>query len=211
MKLIQHFSGCLLVLSLSACGSFWNIGESKLSCDAETGMGCTGIRAAYMATDNYSPEQDAKNHWVRKSQSSNPYSQSKASQYGYNANHSGVADFVPAVPSYIPTASGAGRVVKPLRQPEQIMRVWVNSHEDENGNLVYPSHTFTQVSEAHWANGTPRSKAVKTKTILPPKATNVVAMPVADAPASNQVSDAGAAASDAASAVQNQEADNQDE
>ena len=162
-----------LSFSLTACASSWGIGESKLSCDAETGMGCTGIRAAYMATDNYSPELDAKNHWVRKANSSDKYSRNKAASYGYNAKNGSVSDFVPAVPSYVPTIAGQGRVVKPLRQPEQIMRVWVNSHEDENGNLVYPSHTFTQVSEAHWANGTPRGRAVKTKTILPPKATTL--------------------------------------
>ena len=94
MKFIQHFSGCLLVLSLSACSSFWGIGESNLSCDAEKGMGCTGIRAAYMATDHYSPEVDARNHWVRKSQSSDSYSRGKASEYGYQSGT--VADFMPA-------------------------------------------------------------------------------------------------------------------
>ena len=176
MKLIQHFSGCLLVLSLSACGSFWGIGESNLSCDAEKGMGCTGIRAAYMATDSYSPEVDARNHWVRKSQSSDSYSRGKASEYGYATR--GVADFVP-VSSIVPFRTGQGQVVKPLRQPEQVMRVWVNTHQDEDGNLVYPSHTFTQVREPQWAVGTPY-QVPKTKTILPPRTTTVAVSPAAE-------------------------------
>lgn len=187
MNLTKMTLSITALLTLSACSSFFSIGETKLSCDAETGMGCTGIRAAYIATDNYSPEQDAKNHWVRKANSSDKYSRNKASQYGYNTSDNGVADFVPVVPSYIPTSAGSGRVIKPLRQPEQIMRVWVNSHEDENGNLVYPSHTFTQVSEARWANGTPRGKSVKTKTILPPKSINSGNLNADDSSANNAV------------------------
>lgn len=157
------------VLSLSACSSFWSIGESTLSCDAETGMGCTNIRAAYTATDNYSSELDAKNHWVRKSQSKDKHSQGKAAEYGYGVNTDGVADFVPVVPQVIPTVAGQGQIVKPMREPEQVMRVWVNAHQDQDGNLIYPSHTFTQVKEPQWAVGTPH-KVPKTKTILPPQA-----------------------------------------
>ena len=174
------FSGSLktamaigFLLGLSACSSFWSIGESKLSCDAETGMGCTGIRAAYMATDNYSPEVNAKNHWIRKSQSKDKHSRGKAAEYGYGVNTDGVADFVPVVPNVIPTVAGQGQIVKPMRQPEQVMRVWVNAHEDADGNLIYPSHTFTQVKQPQWAVGTPH-KVPRTKTILPPQAGKVL-------------------------------------
>ena len=160
------------LLGLSACSSFWSIGESKLSCDAETGMGCTGIRAAYMATDNYSPEVNAKNHWIRKSQSKDKHSRGKAAEYGYGVNTDGIADFVPVVPNVIPTVAGQGQIVKPMRQPEQVMRVWVNAHEDADGNLIYPSHTFTQVKQPKWAVGTPH-KVPRTKTILPPQAGKV--------------------------------------
>lgn len=160
------------LLGLSACSSFWSIGESKLSCDAETGMGCTGIRAAYMATDNYSPEVNAKNHWIRKSQSKDKHSRGKAAEYGYGVNTDGIADFVPVVPNVIPTVAGQGQIVKPMRQPEQVMRVWVNAHEDADGNLIYPSHTFTQVKQPQWAVGTPH-KVPRTKTILPPQAGKV--------------------------------------
>lgn len=158
------------LLGLSACSSFWAIGETEFSCDAETGMGCTGIRAAYMATDNYSPETDAKNHWIKKSKSKDKYSQGKAAEYGYGVDTSdGIADFVPMIPEVVPTVAGQGQVVKPMRHPEQVMRVWVNAHQDADGNLVYPSHTFTQVKEPQWAVGTPH-KTPKTKTILPPQA-----------------------------------------
>ena len=160
------------LLGLSACSSFWSIGESKLSCDVETGMGCTGIRAAYMATDNYSPEVNAKNHWIRKSQSKDKHSRGKAAEYGYGVNTDGIADFVPVVPNVIPTVAGQGQIVKPMRQPEQVMRVWVNAHEDADGNLIYPSHTFTQVKQHQWAVGTPH-KVPRTKTILPPQAGKV--------------------------------------
>ena len=160
------------LLGLSACSSFWSIGESKLSCDVETGMGCTGIRAAYMATDNYSPEVNAKNHWIRKSQSKDKHSRGKAAEYGYGVNTDGIADFVPVVPNVIPTVAGQGQIVKPMRQPEQVMRVWVNAHEDADGNLIYPSHTFTQVKQPQWAVGTPH-KVPRTKTILPPQAGKV--------------------------------------
>ena len=176
MKLIQHFSGCLLVLSLSACSSFWGIGESNLSCDAEKGMGCTGIRAAYMATDSYSPEVDARNHWVRKSQSSDSYSRGKASEYGYQSGT--VADFMPADHRHIiPTVAGAGEITRPLRQPEQVMRVWVNTHQDEEGNLVYPSHIYTQAKEPQWAIGQPASRRKSSKVILPPKSEVVEVAP----------------------------------
>ena len=161
------------LLGLSACSSFWSIGESKLSCDAETGMGCTGIWAAYMATDNYSPEVNAKNHWIRKSQSKDKHSRGKAAEYGYGVNTDGIADFVPVVPNVIPTVAGQGQIVKPMRQPEQVMRVWVNAHEDADGNLIYPSHTFTQVKQPRWAVGTPH-KVPRTKTILPPQAAGKV-------------------------------------
>ena len=172
----KFISGSLIALmsfGLSACGSFWAIGETELSCDAETGMGCTNIRAAYLATDNYSPETDAKNHWIKKSKSKDKYSQGKAAEYGYGVDTSdGIADFVPMIPEVIPTVAGEGQIVKPMRQPEQVMRVWVNAHQDADGNLVYPSHTFTQVKQPQWAVGTP-NKTPKTKTILPPQAATV--------------------------------------
>ena len=165
------------VFSLSACSSFWAIGESELSCDADKGMGCTGIRAAYMATDNYSPETDAKNHWIKKSKSKDKYIQGKAAEYGYGVDTSdGIADFVPMIPEVVPTVAGQGQIVKPMRQPEQVMRVWVNAHQDADGNLVYPSHTFTQVKQPQWAVGTPH-KTPKTKTILPPQAAAVSGSP----------------------------------
>lgn len=165
------------LLSLSACSSFWAIGESELSCDADKGMGCTGIRAAYMATDNYSPETDAKNHWIKKSKSKDKYSQGKAAEYGYGVDTSdGIADFVPMIPEVVPTVAGQGQIVKPMREPERVMRVWVNAHQDADGNLVYPSHTFTQVKEPKWAVGTPH-KTPKTKTILPPQAATVSGSP----------------------------------
>ena len=161
------------LLGLSACSSFWAIGESELSCDADKGMGCTGIRAAYMATDNYSPETDAKNHWIKKSKSKDKYSQGKAAEYGYGVDTSdGIADFVPMIPEVVPTVAGQGQIVKPMRQPEQVMRVWVNAHQDADGNLVYPSHTFTQVKEPQWAVGTPH-KTPKTKIILAPRAATI--------------------------------------
>ncbi|MBR5940463.1 MAG: TraV family lipoprotein [Neisseriaceae bacterium] len=179
----QQFSGSLksvlaisAVLSLSACGSFWAIGETELSCDAETGMGCTNIRAAYVATDNYSPETDAKNHWVKKSKSKDKHSQGKAAEYGYGVNTDGIADFEPMIPEVIPTVAGQGQIVKPMREQEQIMRVWVNAHQDQDGNLIYPSHTFTQVKQPKWAVGTPH-KVPKTKTILPPQAGKVSGSP----------------------------------
>lgn len=170
----KYFSGSLKylfatgsVFALSACSSWFAIGETKLSCDIETGMGCTNIRSAYLATNNYSPDLDAKNHWVRKSQSKDKHSKGKAAEYGYGVNTDGVADFVPVVPSVVPTVAGQGQIVKPMREPEQVMRVWVNAHQDQDGNLVYPSHTFTQVKQPQWAVGTPH-KTPKTKTILPP-------------------------------------------
>ena len=165
------------VFSLSACSSFWAIGESELSCDADKGMGCTGIRAAYMATDNYSPETDAKNHWIKKSKSKDKYSQGKAAEYGYGVDTSdGIADFVPMIPEVVPTVAGQGQIVKPMREPERVMRVWVNAHQDADGNLVYPSHTFTQVKEPQWAVGTPH-KTPKTKTILAPRAATISGSP----------------------------------
>ena len=155
------------VFALSACSSWFAIGETKLSCDADKGMGCTGIRAAYMATDNYSPETDAKNHWIKKSKSKDKYSKGKAAEYGYGVGDDEIADFVPMIPEVVPTVAGQGQIVKPMREPERVMRVWVNAHQDADGNLVYPSHTFTQVKEPQWAVGTPH-KTPKTKTILPP-------------------------------------------
>ena len=173
---LKYLMATASVFALSACSSWFAIGETKLSCDADKGMGCTGIRAAYMATDNYSPELDAKNHWVRKSQSKDKYSKGKAAEYGYGVNTDGVAEFVPVVPNVVPTVAGQGQIVKPMREPEQVMRVWVNAHQDADGNLVYPSHTFTQVKEPQWAVGTPH-KTPKTKTILPPQAATVSGSP----------------------------------
>lgn len=174
MRNSKKFSGSLKylmatasVFALSACSSWFAIGETKLSCDADKGMGCTGIRAAYMATDNYSPETDAKNHWIKKSKSKDKYSKGKAAEYGYGVGDDEIADFVPMIPEVVPTVAGQGQIVKPMREPERVMRVWVNAHQDADGNLVYPSHTFTQVKEPQWAVGTPH-KTPKTKTILPP-------------------------------------------
>lgn len=56
-----------------------------------------------------------------------------------------VSNVVPFLPEPVQTAAVIGEP-KPLLMPAQVMRVWVNAYEDENGNLVYPSRVFSEVT-----------------------------------------------------------------
>lgn len=47
----------------------------------------------------------------------------------------------------------SGEMVKPVREPSQVMRVWIAPWIDQNDNLNWSSYTFTEVSPRRWSFG----------------------------------------------------------
>lgn len=52
----------------------------------------------------------------------------------------------------------------PVREPPQVMRIWVAPYNDENDDLVYPSYVFTEVKKRRWTVGEQVAAEVPTLT-----------------------------------------------
>ena len=139
------------LLFLAGCASSFNVGDSgKLSCrQSVKGMPCVTVRAAYHASMAYDPEETI-------------VLQEPGKAGGRNAGK-----VVPFLPEPVPNAAVIGEP-KPLLMPAQVMRVWVNAYEDENGDLVYPSRVFSEVTPPKWNVGYSAAQGIQSSRLITP-------------------------------------------
>ncbi len=128
----------LISVALGGCGSFWNVGEDHYDCPGiPQGVVCKTPRQVYELTNHHDAlvtmESDGK-------QKGNP----------------GIED---AKPTGVLAQGAAVRLPQPIQQPmpilepAQVMRIWVNSWIDQNGDLHYPGLLFTEITPRRWAQG----------------------------------------------------------
>lgn len=132
-----------LVLAISGCASSMNIGSRELTCKAAPGLGCTGMRQAWEQTNDYLPGDKLRTDEAKGSSDVSLFS----TQVIQNI-------------SVIDTP-------KPILMPAQVMRVWINAYQDENGGLVYPSHVFVQVTPRQWNVGHTAAQGVSSRRVSP--------------------------------------------
>ncbi|MGB4882826.1 MAG: TraV family lipoprotein [Neisseria sp.] len=158
MKSIFALSGCML---LGGCSSFFNIGEEPTTCSvAGKGSPCVSVRAAYYASQGYDPDAQIA-----------AISDGKRNRKNEQGNT--VSPFFPQPIQNI----AAGDEPMPLMGPTQVMRVWVNSYEDEQGNLVYPTRVYSEVTPRKWntgysLKGTPNKSRRVTPLVAKPDTAN---------------------------------------
>lgn len=128
----------LLVFLLSGCSAFFNIDENISQCST-TGRGkpCVSARAAYYASQGYDPDEQL----------------AIMEEAGRNKRRNKMNTISPFSPQPIQAGSNGGGYPRPLMNQAKVMRVWINSYEDEDGNLVYPTRVFTEVEQKKWDIG----------------------------------------------------------
>ena len=143
------------LLFLTGCASSFNVGDSgKLSCrQSVKGMPCVTVRAAYYASQSYDPDETIV-----------------LQEPGQKGRKGSVSNVVPFLPEPVPTAAVIGEP-KPLLMPAQVMRVWVNAYEDENGDLVYPSRVFSEVTQRKWNVGYYAAQGIQSSRLITPLVT----------------------------------------
>ena len=143
------------LLFLTGCASSFNVGDSgKLSCrQSVKGMPCVTVRAAYYASQSYDPDETIV-----------------LQEPGQKGRKGSVSNVVPFLPEPVQTAAVIGEP-KPLLMPAQVMRVWVNAYEDENGNLVYPSRVFSEVTPRKWNVGYSAAQGIQSSRLITPLVT----------------------------------------
>lgn len=143
------------LLFLTGCASSFNVGDSgKLSCrQSAKGIPCVTVRSAFYAAQSYDPDETIQLH-----------------EPGQKDRKGSVSNVVPFLPEPVQTAAVIGEP-KPLLMPAQVMRVWVNAYEDENGNLVYPSRVFSEVTPRKWNVGYSAAQGIQSSRLITPLVT----------------------------------------
>ena len=183
MKLIPV---ALIGLLLGGCSSMFNIDKTITECSMSgRGTPCVSARAAYYASQGYDPEAEV----------------AAAMDDSRRKNRRGDRNTVsPFTPQPLQGEGGGNGYPSPLLNQAKVMRVWINSYEDEEGNLVYPTRVYTEVEQRKWDTGySLRRTGNKAKRVTPLVAKQA-ATPEAE-PAS---------ASEAAKSVENQPSQTQE-
>lgn len=155
MKIRSILCIAALPIITTGCASIFNTAnESSFSCPGmPQGVTCKTPMAVYKSTNQMPApiESDlpmgvtmdsvAKNSLASES---NP-----TAFFGKPAS----AQAVPAVLQYSPTKTAA--MARPVREPAQVMRIWIAPWIDKNDDLHYPSYVFTEVQPRRWSLGKP--------------------------------------------------------
>ncbi|WP_373742103.1 TraV family lipoprotein [Neisseria sp.] len=125
-----------VVLLMSGCSSMFDIDKDISKCSI-TGKGrpCVSARAAYYASQDYDPEAELV-----------------SADTGRGKKHRRGRNTVSPFHNEPLHADGAG-YPRPMMNPAKVMRVWINSYEDADGNLVYPTRVYTEVGQKKWDVG----------------------------------------------------------
>lgn len=130
MTILNNAVICTILLAASGCASIMNVDEPLSECGSRKNP-CINARAAYYASQDYDPEVEVSGIYEKRSRKSR-------------------GEISPFEPQPLESAVG---YPKPLLNQAKVMRVWINSYEDEQGNLVYPTRVYTEVEQRKWDVG----------------------------------------------------------
>lgn len=132
--------------ALSGCASTFGVGSDQYSCDGyPEGVQCKSASEVYEATEHGRSVSD-------ESQETDPelFDEDRGKEPD-RASPEAPESALPAASGVAPVARLEGKT--PIRTEAQVMRIWVNSWEDERGDLHLPGLVYTEVEERRWNVG----------------------------------------------------------
>ena len=157
MRLTTHLLPVILLL-LGGCSAMMNTGSTELSCGTANKGYCMSMSQAWEASSDYRPQD----HVVSSGGTS--------------------GRITPFLPDPVPNMAAIDEP-KPLLMPARVLRVWVNAYEDSNGNLVYPTRVFSEVTPRRWNVGYSAAQMIQSsRTVTPLVAVGSAAAPTEETP-----------------------------
>lgn len=147
--------GIVAMTMLGGCA----VGSQDFSCpDVPTGMACTSTRDVYDRTEgaNVAAETQSESDEAATT-TSNRADRRGASSSGDTNNAEQSVEGQADKRRQRRTARAPIRQQKqlPIREPSQVMRIWVAPWEDEGGNLHMSGLIYTEIVKRRWSIGVP--------------------------------------------------------
>lgn len=154
---------------LSGCASMFNTADSdSYGCPGmPKGITCATPTQVYNATNEPSSKKGGT--------VSMPGIQTTAVNGA--GGHAGVGGSRATEPAY-----GGGSVPQPIREPAQVMRIWIAPWTDKDDDLHWPSYLYTEIVPRKWSVGKPDFASMRA-LVVPHRgmSTTLAAPPSADA------------------------------
>jgi pilus biogenesis protein len=150
----------VLTTALSGCASSFNIGEKDLSGPVPQGFACAdGVQAMDLTNDYQNGDSldvDLCNY------------EKKGRKSKKNKNQPKLTHEVSAFGGTVIPDMNVIDDPKPVLMPAQVMRIWVNAYETDDGSLAYPGRIFTEITPRKWNVGYSAQKGMNgNRTISP--------------------------------------------
>lgn len=143
-SILMTFFGSAL---LTGCASMFGIGTSSPACPGGQGVGCVSARQAYSMSNNSSAVEAAE-----------------AAGSGQGNRRSSLdPEPVSAIQVSLPEPI---QQPMPVMEPAKIMRLWINTWQDDRNQLHFPSIVFAEVTPRRWSMG--NNAAISEARVLTP-------------------------------------------
>ena len=140
-------------VTLVGCSTMFGIGESKFTCEKLRGQVisdpaaaavCGGVKAVYRETNSRAVLPNPRDM--------------KTTPASANA---APVPATPALPTRIVSVPAPVAHPKPIMEPAQVARVWINYWIDSRGDLHQPGLLYSEITPRRWAVGQPGSPAIR--------------------------------------------------
>lgn len=156
MRRILASAGALaLTLMMTGCGSF-SIGADEYKCpNYRDGVECKSAREVYRMTEHSRTPKDPDKAARQAQQESEvrPQQRGRASARRRGRGTEPDVSHTTIVKKVEPGRHFSLEGPTPIRTPAQIMRIWVGSYEDKDGDLHVPGLVYTEIQERTWTLG----------------------------------------------------------
>lgn len=170
--MIKSILTAVACVSMTGC-SILAVGESEYACKGydTKGVTCMSAREVYHATENASSISNSDFH----------KEDHEDHESGRDAQRQPSRSHEPGQPT-TQQHRAAGQYIQhrgptPIRTPARVMRVWVDTYEDKQGDLHSPGLVYTEVESRRWNIGNQPLKRSEKITPLGLKSSNMQRQP----------------------------------
>ena len=138
MKSIGKIGTLVAAIALTGCASSFDVERSDFGCSGmPVGVKCLSAKEVYAATESSDyVNGDIAQRFIEK----NKGKQQRQAEPTRTGGAAGL--IVPAADKPLP-----------IRHPSRVMRVWINSFEDADGDLYAGQYVFTEIEPRRWSIG----------------------------------------------------------